>query len=372
MSPRFSLPTLLGGQSKPALQPPSDQTPSFKTRLQSRAEAFRTSTGYANYLRVREYIYLMMDDWTRLDPEGGPSAYWQEEIEGFLYLFDASPLVIEKLREQCYHITGIKSYEYRNHHAHRRKHMIPKFNMLREIDPVGLFCPEPPDLGGFGFEIGPGKANIDTLKFYEVLIGMEKGGVLPAFRGPDAPRRLAVEIGSGWGGFAYQFKKTCPNTTYVLVDLPPTMLFSGVYLTTLFPDAKALFYGEPGFKEKIRNIRDYDFVFLPHYYFPQLGGQGLDLAINMISFQEMTTMQVRTYVRLLKKFGCPTIYSLNRDRSKNNHELTTVSEITQLYYEIEVIKLLDLQYYQLVAPPTWPKPSIFDYRNFVARLPASA
>lgn len=364
MSSRLSLSNLLNRRAKaPASPPPTG----FKAQTLARAEAVRNGPAYVNYLKVREFIFTMMDDWTRIDPEGGPSAYWQEEIEGFLYLFDASPLVIAQLREQCYHITGIKSYEYRNHHSHRVKHFIPKYKMLKTLDTAKLFVPEPPELGGFGLDVGPGKVNIDTLKFYEVLIGMERGGVLPAFRGKQAERKLVMEIGSGWGGFAYQFKKKCPNTTYVLVDLPPTMIFSGVYLTTLFPNAKTLFYGEDGFDEKIKNIKDYDFVFVPQYYFAKLRGLPIDMAINMVSFQEMTTAQVDGYVRQLSEWGCPLLYSLNRDRSKNNNELTTVTEIAEQYYDIDVIKLLDLQYYQLVAPPTWPAPSIFDYRHFVAR-----
>src|SRR5690606_24439616 len=124
-------------------------------------------------------------------------------------------------------------------------------------------------------------------------------------------------------GFGYQFKKTCPNATYVCIDLPPTMLFSGVYLTTLFPDAKFLFYGEEGFDEKIKNLQDYDFVFLPHYYFPSWKPKTVDLAVNMVSFQEMTSGQVNGYTSRLKDLGCRRIYSLNRDRSSHNTELST-------------------------------------------------
>ena len=366
MSPRLSLSNLLGRRAKaPAAN-------GFKAQTVARQEAARNSPAFANYLKVREFIFAMMDDWTRIDPEGGPSAYWQEEIEGFLYLFDASPLLIAKLREQCYHITGIRSYEYRTHHQHKSHNYISKYKKLKRLDPAGLFVPEPSDLGGFGFEVGAGRVNIDTLKFYEVLIGMEKAGVLPDFRGPQSERRVAVEIGSGWGGFAHQFKTLCPNVTYVLVDLPPTMIFSGVYLTTLFPDAKTLFYGEQGFEEKIKHIKDYDFVFVPQYYFSKLRGQPIDLAINMVSFQEMTTAQVDGYVSQFRAWGCPALYSLNRDRSGHNEELTTVSEILAQHYEVERIPILDLQYDQLKPLAVQPPPSDKDYRHLIARPPRVA
>ena len=338
----------------------------FLSDLKARARRLSRSPSYANYKRVCDYLGVMMDDWVRLDPEGGPSAYWKEEIEGFLYLFDASPLLVEKMREQCYHITGIKSYEYRNHHSHQARRFIPKYKMLKKADPTGLFVPEPPEMGGFGLEVGAGKVNIDTLKFYEVLIGMEKAGLLQQFRGQQAERKVVMEIGSGWGGFAYQFKTLAPNTTYICLDLPPTMIFSGTYLTTLFPNAKALFYGERNFDKKVQNLKDYDFVFVPHYYWPTLQKQHqLDLAINMVSFQEMTTEQVDGYARGVADIGAP-LYSLNRDRSKNNDELTAVSEILGSHFALTPIDVLPLQYFELKAggPPT---AELHLYRHFLAQ-----
>ncbi len=336
----------------------------FKLEIWSRIELLRQSAEYSNYARVRDAIYVMMDDWYRLDPAGGPSAYWQQEIEGFLYMFDASPAMIGKLRDQCYHITAVKSYDYREHHNHRAGDYQAKFDALRAVDADGLFVPEPTALGGFGFDVGPGLANLDTLKFYEVLIGMSKAGLLKRFRDPETPR-VALEIGSGWGGFAYQFKKVCPQSTYVCVDLPPTMLFSAVYLLSLFPDAKALIYGEPGFEREIENIRKYDFVFVPHFYFPMLPKPKLDLALNMVSFQEMTTQQVDGYARSLKEYGCRRIYSLNKDRSRHNTELSTVSEILEQYYNLNLIEVSDMQYTQL-RPTGKPKGDlhVLDYRHY--------
>ncbi|OJU12469.1 MAG: hypothetical protein BGN86_12645 [Caulobacterales bacterium 68-7] len=344
----------------------------FIADLDARVKRQRKGRAYANYLRVRDYLGAMMDDWVRLDPDGGPSAYWKEEIEGFLYLFDASPMLVEHLREQCYHITGIKSYEYRTHHQHQARRYMPKYKLLRKADPTvtganpyGLFVPEADALGGFGLDIGAnGKANIDTLKFYEVLIGMEQAGLLPQFRGQQSQRKVVLEIGSGWGGFAYQFKTLAPNTTYICLDLPPTMIFSGVYLTTLFPEAKALFYGEKGFDKKIKNYKDYDFIFVPHYYWAKLQKQvKLDLGINMVSFQEMTTAQVDGYARGVAQTGAP-IYSLNRDRSKNNDELTTVTEILADSFELTPVHVLDLQYIELKAggPPT---AEVHRYRHYL-------
>ena len=85
-----------------------------------------------------------------------PSAYWQQEVEGFDYMFDASPLVIGKLREHEYHLTGLRSYEYRRHHADYARRFASKLRRLREVDPGNLFVPESEALGGFGHGLGVG------------------------------------------------------------------------------------------------------------------------------------------------------------------------------------------------------------------------
>jgi hypothetical protein len=349
--------------SEPSLLETSPEA-GFRDRIEARVREQKAGAAFANYLTAREAVFRMMDDWERLDLAGGPSAYWQEEVDGFIDLFDASPLVIGDLRAHCHHITGIKAYEYREHHAHLRPDYISKFQMLRALDKDGLFVPEHPAMGGFGFEVGEGLANLDTLKFYEVMLGLQKSGMLGRFRGEEAPRRIIVEIGSGWGGFAYQFKTTCPKATFICVDLPPTMLFSATYLMTLFPEARTLIYGEEGFDEKVRNLPAYDFVFLPHYYFPKAPIPKIDLGINMVSFQEMTTGQVEGYARVLKAFGCRRIYSMNRNRSKHNTQLTTVEEALGQHYQLNLVKVSDLQYVHLVPPKTARELTDMDYRHY--------
>src|SRR5690606_25036470 len=105
-----------------------------------------------------------------------------------------------------------------------------------------LLVPEAEALGGFGYSIGGQLYNVDTLKYFEVLVGMRRAGLLDPFAraaSPDgldaggrsagtttssgdaatgAARRLVWEIGGGWGGFAYQFKTLFPDVTYVIVD----------------------------------------------------------------------------------------------------------------------------------------------------------
>lgn len=297
---------------------------------------------FQHYLHVRPHILAMMA--ANPQTSGSASAYWEEEMAGFDYMLDASPLLIRKIREHCYHITGIRSYEYRTHHAHAAPPFAAKLEALRKLDTANLFVPESPAMGGFGHRIENMLINIDTLKFYESLIAMNRAGLLDNVR---QKRAAVLEIGAGWGGFAYQFKTLFPNSTYIIVDLPPTMLFSATYLSSQFPEAKLFIYGRDDVKLLTTHLLDYDFVFIPHYAFPNLAISPLDLGINMVSFQEMTTEQVSGYMRKLAALGCKALYSHNRDRSRHNAQLTSVSELFKNYYQTEEIKVLPVSYTNL-------------------------
>ena len=279
-----------------------------------------------------------------------PSDYWKEELAGFNYMLDASPLIIEKLRYHCYHLTGLRDYDYRGHHAHLHGALEGKLRRLQQADRDNLLIPESPELGGFGYTIGGALFNLDTLKFYESLIALNKSGLLAPFRSEGAERKVVMEIGAGWGGFAYQFKKLCPKVTYIIVDLPQTLLFSAVYLMTLFPSAAIFIYDGQMEDSLSETCHSYDFVFLPHYYIDKLQLARLDLAMNMVSFQEMTTEQVRQYVRKTYELGCPNFYSLNRDRSPHNKQLTAVSSVLSEYYSISPIEVLDVPYTNVKKP----------------------
>ncbi|MEK7801455.1 MAG: hypothetical protein AAB276_03280, partial [Pseudomonadota bacterium] len=186
-------------------------------------EKERDSAFYQAYLQTRNKILALMTEYKM-------SAYWYEEVMGFDYLFDASPRIVNKIREHCYHITGELGYNYRHHHSHKAKPYLARLDDLKALDKNNLFVPESPACGGFGHTSPYGMVNLDTLKFYEVMVGIDRAGLLNQFRNSDNDRKAVVEIGSGWGGFAYQFHTLFENTTFFCIDLPPTLLFSSVYV----------------------------------------------------------------------------------------------------------------------------------------------
>jgi hypothetical protein len=370
--------------------------------IRDRIDAARDEAGYRNYLEVRERVLAMLKE--SAGSEADPSRYWSEELEGFDYLFDASPLIIRKLREHCYHITGLRSYDYRGHHRHQAGAFETKLKALRAIDRRGLFVPESPVLGGFGHVIDGCRVNIDTLKFYESLIAMDKAGLIDLLeRAPEGDPPVVVEIGAGWGGFAYQLKTIVPRLTYVIVDLPQTLLFSGTYLKTAFPEARMFIYGDAPLPRLGAELPRYDFVLLPHYVFDRVDLKPLDLGINMVSFQEMTDGQIEGYLRRLTELKCPVFYSHNRDRSRHNTELSAVGILLKRFYRLEEIEVLPVSYTNLALPSPAPpaasglisspserlrrllfrglkapiaarvmKKSLHEYRHLVGRAPEAA
>ena len=258
-------------------------------------------------------------------------------------MLDASPLIVDKLRHHCLHITGIRPYDYRSNADERGRQLAQKLAALIDVGGRELLVPESPCLGGFGFEIDGNLYNLDTLKFYEALIAIERGGVMQQLSAPNR-RKVVCEIGGGWGGFAYQFKTLLPDVTYVLVDFPEVFLFSAVYLLTLFPGSTFLFWGEGNDWRDPEALLKADFVFIPLTAYRSFAPSRLDLMVNMVSFQEMTSEQVAEYAEWAWERSCPYLYSLNRDRSPYNRQLTSVRSILDGRYALREVSVLPVSY----------------------------
>ena len=327
--------------------------------LHERIETLRASAAWRNYERARACV-LEMRAIAAADPEHRPSAYWEEELANFEYMLDASPLVIDKLRHHSYHVTGLRVHDYRTHRDKAREKFAEKLETLATQAAPELLVPEPRLLGGFGFEIGGRLFNIDTLKYLEALIALDKGAVLPEFRS-NSERRLVWEIGAGWGGFPYQFKSVCPHVTYLISDFPELFLFSATYLMTAFPEAKVRFWGEEPAGRIFANWRDYDFIFVPNTALADLAPPRVDLTINMVSFQEMTNEQVAAYVGRAHALECPFLYSLNRDQGHYNPEIDSVSAILSRFYWPREIGVLHVPYTRMLDSQRSPN----DYKHTI-------
>ncbi|MCL4531765.1 MAG: putative sugar O-methyltransferase [Actinobacteria bacterium] len=166
--------------------------------------------------------------------------------------------------------------------------------------------------------------NVNTSRYQSCVSNLYTSGVLNALS-RSGQKNVIVEIGGGYGGLANGLGKALlPKATYIIVDLPLTLLFSGGFLLVNNPDKRIYVYEESSFDDRFleSEIYGYDYVLLPNYVLKRLHRLSeINLMINMQSFQEMTRAQVGEYL----DFGCSKldsyIYSDNIDCHPHNKGL---------------------------------------------------
>jgi putative sugar O-methyltransferase len=97
---------------------------------------------------------------------------------------------------------------------------------------------------------------------------------------PLGQKRRVLEIGGGYGRFAYCFHKLFPDAEYTIVDISPTLAISQNYLAAVFGEANVARYSPTP-----QSRRTFNFL-LPHQI-EGLPSDSFDLAINISSFDEM-------------------------------------------------------------------------------------
>ena len=123
-------------------------------------------------------------------------------------------------------------------------------------------------------------------------------------------RVTVVDIGSGFGGLAYQLAQSLPSgkLRLVAVDLPDSLLFAAVYLSTLWADRPTYLATPEGYVSTAtwstaeRCPEDFAAIFAPNYLAERVLNDlaPVDLVTNFRSMQEMSDEQVADYGRLAR------------------------------------------------------------------------
>ena len=260
------------------------------------------------------------------------------------FMFDASPQVIARLRHHCHLLGGAPAEDYGSDSEDAVAWLKHKLKRLVKLGGRDILVEESPALGGFGFRFEGGTYNLDTMKFYEVLIAMRRGGILNDLMATRT-RRAVWEFGGGWGGFAYQFKTLCPNTTYGIVDSPERFLFSAVYLQSVFPTATLGFCCDAESVDTLSSgWREVDFLFIPSALAHELRPVQLDLAVDVVTFERLDSDRIESSVRRVHELGCPFVYSLNRRASPAGDRPSRVGEIIRKRYWPHEIPVLPVSF----------------------------
>ena len=153
-------------------------------------------------------------------------------------------------------------------------------------------------------------------------------------------RKICLEIGAGYGGLSYALGSILSeDTTYIIIDLPEMLMFSGSFLMLNCPKQNIYLYEKETFTPEFvkKEIYRYDYVLIPNYALGQLSNiEKIYLMINMQSFQEMTEKQIRNYLELGSSKLVSCIYSDNSDCMPLNDALkhTSVSKLLNEYFDI--------------------------------------
>ncbi len=137
-----------------------------------------------------------------------------------------------------------------------------------------------------------------------------------------------LELGGGYGQFAYYILKKTKKYTYIDFDLPETLTLASYFLSKAFPDKKNFFYGESKFNKNVE--KEYDLIFLPSWEIESLEENSVDLAINKNSLGEMSPKAAKNYLFHIHRTS-NYFFSMNHEYFRNKFSDGQVSLINSEY-----------------------------------------
>jgi hypothetical protein len=172
------------------------------------------------------------------------------------------------------------------------------YHLTHEMNvPPELLCVPPIVAGEVGYLVKGRCVNRDVVCYQDRISLMHLGGVIERLRRLERPRIL--EIGGGYGGLAYFLTRFLPQARYTIVDLPSSLMYSGCYLTIAQKSHTVEAWrgeADPG---------DAGVTLVSNALADELRPQRFDLAINTLSFAEMTAPVVRSYGELIAQVLAP-------------------------------------------------------------------
>jgi hypothetical protein len=156
-------------------------------------------------------------------------------------------------------------------------------------------------LGEIGIEVNGVLVNADVILCQSRINAMLSGGVIDKLEKDMARRGRArmLEVGSGYGSLGYALKTMLGDRLeYIALDLPSSLYYAALYLgaTNDWERSHLLLPGE-------KLPEAFDFLFVANYMMDEVAGQigPVDLAVNCMSFPEMSAAQVRNYGTFFKR-----------------------------------------------------------------------
>jgi putative sugar O-methyltransferase len=135
--------------------------------------------------------------------------------------------------------------------------------------------------------------------------------------GGEKPNTI-MEIGGGYGRTAYLLLHLFKPIRMIMVDIPPALYVAQRYLTTLFPNLRAVSCEDfQQAKNKSEILNNADLVFLLPHQTLDLPDKYADLILNISSLGEMTREQIRETVNEIDRIGKGVFYTKQWKVSQN-------------------------------------------------------
>lgn len=168
---------------------------------------------------------------------------------------------------------------------------------LAKMIPIERLARAPWKLGEIGWNVDGHPVNHDVCVYQERLNLLHDAGILDTLiqRSERGVVRI-VEIGGGYGGLGYFLTRIIPNSVYVIVDIAESLLVSSLYLALTTSGVRHHIHEQSPLDPAALDTPG--FLFIPNHLMDDLAVAapgGFDLAINTLSFSEMTVPQVRWY-----------------------------------------------------------------------------
>lgn len=250
---------------------------------------FKTAYNDINYLRLHApfagYHLAALD---RLDSGG---KFPKAEAEAFVTKLwsEGVPDDIAEQQKKRFDLTA------------RLQHVIPEYlDHIRNV-PSRYIVQTPRMFGEIGLDINGVLVHTDVMLCQSRINGMYCSGILEKIEQDIKARGRAriLEIGAGYGALAYALQRIFDDRLeYIAVDLPSSLWYSAIYLSILAGGEDChLLKSDETPPEHFRNL------FISNHLLdralPALGT--IDVAINTMSFSEMSAGQIRYYGNAIKQ-----------------------------------------------------------------------
>jgi hypothetical protein len=164
---------------------------------------------------------------------------------------------------------------------------VPAFLDMTAALPDDYVVRAPRIAGERGYAVRGHLVNRDVAATQERIRILHRLGALDRLRRLAAP--VLLEIGAGYGSLACHLLQCIPGAAYVVVDIEPSLRFSGSYLLLALGAERVRVIGAPD------ALQPGGVTLVPAQALAGLGAVAIDHATNTMSFSEMPATTVEHY-----------------------------------------------------------------------------